>query len=123
MANEATLKDKQYGWIIVGVEDKTHIIKGTNYCCNNNFNMVKKQISDNTTDNVTFIEIYPFEYQGHRIIMFQIPAAIGTPINWKGYPYGRNGESLAPLEARKTVPIRSIVCRTTIRRHTIKINR
>ena len=75
MANEATLKDKQYGWIIFGVEDKTHIIKGTNYCCNNNFNTVKKQISDNTTDNVTFIEIYPFEYLkmlNHRVHHFEL---------------------------------------------------
>ena len=29
--------------------------------------------------------------------MFQVPAASGSPINWKGYPYGRTGESLAPL--------------------------
>jgi ATP-dependent DNA helicase RecG len=107
MSNEATLKDKQYGWIIFGIEDKTHSVKGTNYCSNNNFNNVKKQISDNTTDNVSFIEIYPFDFQEKRVIMFQVPAAVGTPINWKGYPYGRNGESLAPLEARKIEQIKA----------------
>lgn len=107
MANEATLKEKQYGWIIFGVEDKTHIIKGSNYCKDNNFNNVKKQISDNTTDNVTFIEIYQFCFQEKRVIMFQIPAAVGTPINWKGYPYGRAGESLVPLEARKIEQIKA----------------
>lgn len=58
ISNEATLKDKQYGWIIFGVDDKTHNVVGTNYCLNNNFNNIKKQISDNTTDNVSFLEIY-----------------------------------------------------------------
>lgn len=33
--------------------------------------------------------------------MFQVPAASGTSINWKGFPYGRNGESVAPLTSNK----------------------
>ena len=107
MSNEATLKDKQYGWIIFGIDDKTHNIEGTNYCFNNDFNDIKKQISDNTTDNVSFIEIYPLIYQGSRLIMFQVPAAIGTPMNWKGFPYGRTGESLVPLDARKIEQIKA----------------
>ena len=107
MSNEATLKDKQYGWIIFGIDDKTHNIEGTNYCFNNDFNDIKKQISDNTTDNVSFLEIYPLIYQGSRLIMFQVPAAIGTPMNWKGFPYGRTGESLVPLDARKIEQIKA----------------
>lgn len=107
MANEATLRDKQYGWIIFGIDDKTHDVVGTNYCSNNNFNSVKKQIADNTTDNVSFLEVYPLIYQNKRIIMFQVPAAVGTTINWKGYPYGRTGESLAPLDSRKIEQIKA----------------
>lgn len=107
MSNEATLKDKQYGWIIFGIDDKTHNIEGTNYCFNNDFNDIKKQISDNTTDNVSFLEIYPLIYKGSRLIMFQVPATIGTPMNWKGFPYGRTGESLVPLDARKIEQIKA----------------
>lgn len=44
MANEATLQNKQFGWIIFGIDDKTHEISGTNYCIDNNFNNIKKQI-------------------------------------------------------------------------------
>lgn len=106
IGNEATLHDKQCGWIIFGVKDKTHEVVGTNYCINEDFNSVKKQISDNTTDNVTFIDIYSLLYNNKRVIMFQVPAAIGTPINWKGYPYGRVGESIGALEARKIEQIR-----------------
>ena len=101
MANEATLINKQFGWIIFGVDDKTHEVLGTNYCIDNNFNNVKKQISDNTTDNISFLDIYPVFYNENRVIMFKVPAAVGTPINWKGYPYGRVGESLVPLDSRK----------------------
>lgn len=43
MSNEATLKDKQYGWIIFGIDDKTHNIEGTNYCFNNDFNDIKNK--------------------------------------------------------------------------------
>ena len=46
-------------------------------------------------------------YQGLRLIMFQVPAAIGTPMNWKGFPYGRTGESLVPLDARKIEQIKA----------------
>ncbi len=107
MSNEATLKDKQYGWIIFGIDDKTHEILGTNYCIENNFNGIKKQIADNTTDNVSFLNVYPIIYNDKRVIMFQVPAAVGTPINWKGYPYGRTGESLVALDARKIEQIKA----------------
>lgn len=107
MANEATLKDKQFGWIIFGIDDQNHDVIGTNYCTDNNFNSVKKQISDNTTDNVSFLDVYSLYYLDKRVIMFQVPAAVGTPINWKGYPYGRTGESLVPLDARKIEQIKA----------------
>jgi len=107
ISNETTLKNKQYGWIIFGIDDKTHNFTNTRYRYDNNFNDVKKQISDNTTDNVTFIEIYNLEIEKNRIIMFQVPAAAGTPVNWKGFPYGRNGESISPLAPNKIEQIKA----------------
>ena len=107
ISNEATLKNKQYGWIVFGVDDKTHESINTHYCSDNNFNSVKKQISDNTTDNVTFIEVYSLNADNSRVIMFQVPAASGTPMNWKGFPYGRNGESLVPLAPNKIEQIKA----------------
>ena len=107
LGNEATLKNKQYSWIIFGVDDKTHKLSNTNFYKDNNFNKVKKQISDNTTDNISFIEIYEVIKDGNRVVMFQVPAASGTPINWKGFPYGRNGESIAPLDPNKIEQIKT----------------
>ena len=107
LGNEATLKNKQYSWIVFGIDDKTHKLTNTNFYSDNNFNKVKKQITDNTTDNIGFIEIYEFMRNGKRVIMFQVPAASGTPINWKGFPYGRNGESIAPLTSNKIEQIKA----------------
>lgn len=107
IGNEATLRNKQYGWIVFGIDDKTHSFINTKYHYDNNFNDVKKQISDNTTDNISFIEIYPINVDNNRVIMFQVPAASGTPINWKGFSYGRNGESLVPLAPNKLEQIRA----------------
>jgi len=108
IGNEAILKNKQYGWIIFGIDDKTHEYTDTRFNYGYDFNKVKKQISDNTTDNITFIEIYELDMDGKRIIMFQVPAAPGTSINWKGYPYGRVGESLMPLGYDKIEHIKAI---------------
>lgn len=107
LGNEATLKNKQYSWIVFGIDDKTHKLTNTNFYSDNNFNKVKKQITDNTTDNIGFIEIYEFMRNGKRVIMFQVPAASGTPINWKGFPYGRNGESIALLTSNKIEQIKA----------------
>lgn len=107
LGNEATLKNKQYSWIVFGIDDKTHKLTNTNFYSDNNFNKVKKQITDNTTDNIGFIEIYEFMRNGKRVIMFQVPAASGTPINWKGFPYGRNGESIVPLTSNKIEQIKA----------------
>ncbi len=107
LGNEANLKNRQYSWIVFGVDDKTHELTNTNFYSDNNFNKVKKQISDNTTDNIGFIEIYELTKDNNRVIMFQVPAASGTPINWKGFPYGRNGESVAPLTSNKIEQIKA----------------
>lgn len=107
LGNEANLKNKQYSWIIFGVDDKKHELTNTNFFSDNNFNKVKKQISDNTTDNIGFIEIYELIKNNKRVIMFQVPAASGSPINWKGFPYGRNGESISPLPQNKIEQIKA----------------
>lgn len=106
ISNESTLREKQYGWIVFGITDKEHMVVGTNFYENNDFNKIKKQISENTTDNISFIEIYNFYYKEKRIIMFQVPAAIGTPVKWKKIAYGRDGESLTILSDIKSEQIK-----------------
>lgn len=44
IANEANLRGKEYGWLIFGVEDKEHLIVGTQYRnSTKSLNSVKKK--------------------------------------------------------------------------------
>lgn len=106
MSNEATLKNKQYSWIVFGVDDKTHNLINSQYKKEGNFNGIKKQIADNTTDGNTFIEVYQLIIDFNRVVMFQVPAANGTPMKWKGFSYGRDGESLSPLKEEELEQIK-----------------
>lgn len=108
LSNEANLREKDFGWIVFGVWDKNHEITGTRYKdSENSLNKVKLDISQHTTDNLTFQDIISIEVEGKRILLFQVPAAPrNIVIHWKGIPYGRNGESLKPLNQTKQDSIR-----------------
>ena len=103
------LVNKQYAWLVFGIEDKTHKLVDTNYRRNGNLNGLKKDITQSTNDNMTFLDIYDFEINGKRVVMFKIPAAIGIPTTWKGIAYDRNNESLVPLNETKRNIILSTV--------------
>lgn len=108
ISNEANLKQKEYGWLIFGVEDKKHQIVGTQYRSTpKSLESVKGEISRKTTEQISFIEIYELKQEGKRVLMFQIPAAPkGIPIAFGGHYYARNGEGLVPLHIEKIERIR-----------------
>lgn len=97
LSNGANLLGKQYAWLIFGVRDKSHEFVNTNYRRGQDLNSLKNEIVKFTNDNLTFLNIYEFEIDGNRIIMFKIPAAIGVPTTWKKIAYDRIGESLDVL--------------------------
>jgi ATP-dependent DNA helicase RecG len=110
LGNEANLKNKAYAWLVFGIEDKKHIIVGSNFRPRRkDLDSLKKEIADHTTNRITFMEIYEIKQLSEgRVIMFQIPAAPkGIPIAFKGHYYGREGESLAPLNIEEIERIRA----------------
>ena len=59
LSNEANLHNKECAWLVFGVEDKKHIIVGTNYRNNEkSLNSLKEEIGKQTSENLTFINIY-----------------------------------------------------------------
>jgi ATP-dependent DNA helicase RecG len=110
LANEANLKNVECAWLIFGIEDKTKSIVGTTYRIDqNHLNGLKKQIADDITNNISFIEIYSL-ISPERVIMFKIPPSPrGIPLAWKGHFYARDGESLVPLNLEKIERIRKQV--------------
>lgn len=111
ISNEANLKGIQYGWLVFGVRNKDKQIIGTNYRDTKGLDLLKQEISVNTTGGIIFIEIYELSIKLHnddkRVVMFQIPSAVtGIPTGWKDHYYGRNGESLGALSIEEQDRIR-----------------
>ena len=110
LSNEANLKNKRYSWLVFGIKDKGNPreLVGTDYRNSvESLESLKKEIANQTTGNLTFIDIFEINKEGKRVLMFQIPPAPkGIPIAWKGHYYGRDGESLGALNIHELETIR-----------------
>ena len=100
LSNSACLKDKPYGYLILGVEDGSWELKGTNLKMpeqkfgNQDYELWLRK---NLSPKVTF-DIEEFDYKNNHIVMFIIPAAIGEPTNFKNEAYVRIGSNLTKLK-------------------------
>lgn len=108
LANEACLKNLPDAWLIFGVKDFDKSIVGSNYRTDRaSLDGLKAEIAQKTTNGITFIEIYEVQLPEGRVVMFQIPAAPqGFPVAWEGHYYGRDGESLSPLNIEEIERLR-----------------
>lgn len=100
ISNVACLKDKAYGYLVLGIQDSTWNIVGTN------LRMAEAKISNqdyelwlrkNLSPMISF-EIEEFDYNGNHIVMFIIPATNSEPVNFKGEAYLRVGSNLTKLK-------------------------
>lgn len=108
LSNEANLRERDFGWLIFGIDNKTHEIVGTNFKDSEMaLNKLKNDMAQHTTDNLIFRDIVPLNLEGKRVLLFKIPS---TPRNivmhWKGIAYSRDGESLKPINQTKRDEIR-----------------
>lgn len=108
LSNEANLRGIDFAWLIFGYDEKKHEIVGTSYKNGEGaLNNLKHDFSQHTTDGQTFREIIPIEVERKRILMLKIPASPRNIVmKWKGIAYGRDGESLKPLNQSKQDEIR-----------------
>ena len=106
LSNEANLRGFPFAWLVFGYDEKKHEIVSTSYKDGEGaLNKVKQDLTNNMSDGQTFREIIP---DGKRILMFKIPASTRNIVmKWKGIAYGRDGESLKPLNQSKQDEIRN----------------
>lgn len=109
LSNEANLKKHRCGWLVFGIKDKDKSIVGTNFRPSRpHLDKLKGEIAQFTANRITFIEIHELLCPEGRVIMFQIPPApLNTPVSWKGFWYGRDGESLVSLNLEELDRIRN----------------
>ncbi len=68
---------------------------------------LKKEITQHTNNQITFIDIHELNDAKGRVILFEIPPAPrGIPTSWKGHFFGRIHENLSPLSIRELDQIR-----------------
>ncbi len=99
MSNGATIANKPFGYLVWGVQDKTQLIKGTNFT----FTKAKQGNQDlelwlrNLLHPKNNWEIIEFDYHGKNIVLLRIPAAIAEPTHFKKKAYIRIGSNKTDL--------------------------
>ena len=100
LSNSACLKYRSHGYLVLGVEDGTWNVVGTNLRMptakygNQDYELwLRKNCSP-----ITPFEIEEFEYEDKHIVIFEIQAAAGEPVNFKGAAYVRVGSNLTKLK-------------------------
>ncbi len=94
LANGACLNNKQNGFLIFGVEDKTHTIKGTTFkvkSATQGKEELENWLIQRLDPRIDF-KTYEFFYSDNiRISMFVIPASINRPVKFLNQAYIRIG--------------------------------
>jgi predicted HTH transcriptional regulator len=94
LANGAFLSNEKCGFLIFGVEDKTHNIKGTTFkvkSATKGKEELENWLIQRLDPKIDF-KTYEFEYsEGKNISMFVIPAAINRPVKFINQAYIRIG--------------------------------
>jgi ATP-dependent DNA helicase RecG len=99
MSNGATISNNAFGYLVWGVDDRTHEVKGTNFC----FTTSKQGNQDlelwvrNLLHPKINIEIFEFVYHHKNVTLLRIPSAKGEPTHFKKKPFIRIGTNKTDL--------------------------
>lgn len=105
LSNEANLRGKSRAWLLFGVRNDKSIV-GTRIS-DKQLNDYKAEMANHTSPKLSFTAVHKVPYQGVEVLLLEIPAAPkGHPVAWKGFWYGRDGESLGALNLYELETIR-----------------
>jgi ATP-dependent DNA helicase RecG len=99
MSNGATISNQPFAYLVWGVENATHKVKGTDFI----FSTAKQGNQDlelwirNLLHPKINFEIFEFEYQNKNVVMLRIPAAKAEPTHFKKKAYIRIGSNKTDL--------------------------
>ena len=99
LANGATISNKDFGYLILGIEDQTQRIIGTNFKPSS-FKLSNQEyeiwLRNMIYPKINF-EIFEFTCEDKNIVLFRIPAAKGEPVNFSKKPFIRINSSKTDL--------------------------
>ncbi|HPO56494.1 MAG TPA: putative DNA binding domain-containing protein [Ignavibacteriaceae bacterium] len=91
LSNGACIAHKEFGYLVLGIDDKDFTVKGTNLkpteykIGNQDFELWLRTLIN---PKIKF-EIFQFDYSGKNIVLFRIPSAKGEPVYFQKKPYIR----------------------------------
>lgn len=91
LSNGACISNKEYAYLVLGIENETHAIVGTNFqprsfkIGNQDFELWLRNL---LYPKVSF-EIFEFSMEQKHLVLFRIPAAVQEPVNFQKKPYIR----------------------------------
>ena len=95
LSNSACLQDEDYGYLIFGIEDKSHDIIGTDFSPKSAKGKgnegLEPWLARLLTPRIDF-RIFEDYINGKKIVIFQIEATVNTPVKFKEKAYIRIGE-------------------------------
>ena len=101
LSNAAALSGEPFGYIIWGVNDKTHEVVGTNFNYQKDISDENKEPFQHYLSRYIFPTIYfrfsEDELDGKRVVVLFIPAARIVPTSYKGIRFIRIGSSKEKL--------------------------
>ena len=100
LANSACLLGKPRGYLVFGIEDGTHAVVGTSFDPQaeegQGNQLLPLWLAVLLSPKLGF-EIHTCQYQGQRVVMFEVHPAFDRPVEFRGKAYVRNGTSKAAL--------------------------
>lgn len=100
LANSACLLGKPRGYLVFGIEDVSHAVVGTTFDPQAEHGqgnqLLPLWLALGLHPNVGF-EIHTWQYQGQRVVLFEVHPAFDRPVEFYGKAFVRNGSSKTAL--------------------------
>ena len=105
LANSACVENREFGYMIWGIENVTRATKGTRFdpaCVKKGNQPLEIYLRVNLKPDISF-DFYRFEHNGKNFVILEVEAAYRQPIMWLGEAYIRIGEALTELRKHPTL--------------------
>lgn len=95
LSNSACLSDKAHGYLVYGIDDKTHEVVGTDFkphtAKGKGNEGLEPWLARLLSPRMDF-RIFEYDYEGKPVVLFRVDATVNTPVKFSGMAYVRVGE-------------------------------
>lgn len=95
LSNSACLHDQKYGYLVYGIEDKTHEVKGTSFkpriIKGKGSEALEPWLARLLAPRIDF-RIFEYDYEGKSVVLLRVDATGNTPVKFSGEAFIRIGE-------------------------------